>query len=147
MNSFIKTRLRSASFILLVLSILFAIFIYLNTSGFIPGHWDYRGNLDGYTNKSTIVILPLLALFIFITFSFIFRYPQLTKKQSNYGNDNLIEKESGTFLRVLELMSLSAINCILLITYQPQMSILVPLIIGAFIFYNIIFIIRALKKN
>jgi hypothetical protein len=145
MDNFIQNRLRSASFILLVLSILFAIFIYFNTLALIPGHLDYNGNIDGYNNKSSIIIWPLLALGIFVAFTLIFRYPELTRKES-YPNDKAIQKEPGFFLKALELISHSAINCILLITYLPQLSISVPIIIGAFVVYNIIFITRAFKK-
>jgi uncharacterized membrane protein len=55
----------------------FAIYSYLVLPATIPIHFGASGQPDGYGQKATIFILPIIGLFLFMMMSLINKYPQV----------------------------------------------------------------------
>lgn len=63
-------------FIILVLLWIFILVKFSSLPDTIPTHFNFKGEVDGYGNKSSILFVPALASILIVLLSVLSRYPQ-----------------------------------------------------------------------
>ena len=53
----------------------FTIFSYARLPNSIPSHFDMTGNVDGYSSKGIIFMLPIIMTLLFILMSWVIKFP------------------------------------------------------------------------
>ncbi len=89
----------------------------------IPGHYDWRGQPDSYSNKATIWILPAIGIFLFVVLTAVNKYPHTFNYLTEITEENAPEQYRivGKLMRGLNTL----ITC--LFTYMTYSTILTAL--------------------
>jgi Protein of unknown function (DUF1648) len=141
----VKKNIISLEFLSVIISALLAGFVYIKSPGIIPTHFNLKGQTDAYGGKENILYIPLISLCIFFIFSFIINNPSLTNKSTAALNANEI-RQVVLFLKTLEILSLLALNCVLVVMYSKEFGVILDVIIALFFLYNVIFLIKIFRK-
>ncbi|MEM6378652.1 MAG: DUF1648 domain-containing protein [Bacteroidota bacterium] len=101
------------SIALLLLMWLFVITEYSDLPDTIASHYNAKGEADGYSNKSFIWILPIIATVIYVGLFILNRYPHLHNYMTDITEENALKhyRFSTRILRVVNLF------CVLLFAY------------------------------
>ena len=68
--------------IMIIITFAISFYFYPQLPERIPTHWNFRGEIDGYSNKlSGILIMPIMNLVMYVMFLFL---PALDPKKENY---------------------------------------------------------------
>ena len=134
--------------------ILFWIITVLNYSkipGTIPTHFDFAGKPDGFGDKSTIFILPVLTSILFIGMTILNRFPHIFNYPSNITNQNaerqyIIATKLIRYLKLIVVLAFSSIGLMTSLTANNKLSGLGIWFLPLFMGIIIIPIIYAIKK-
>ncbi len=75
-------KTEAVSLLIIFLTIYFSFYFYSNWPDIIASHWNFKGEVDGYTNKDFIVwIFPLMMSIIYALF---LALPYFDPKKKNY---------------------------------------------------------------
>jgi len=126
--------LDTISIILIVVSILAAIFFYEALPSQVITHWNFGGQPDGWDSKDSFVILmPAITLAIYLLFRFL---PHIDPKKSNYEKFSL-EYKMIQLLIVAFLTILFFVSIFANLGYNLQVGIIVPVMVGIlFVFFG-----------
>jgi uncharacterized membrane protein len=92
--------LETSGWLLLVLLWVLTLWYYPSLPDTIPIHYNAAGEVDNYGNKSTILILPVIATVLFLAMSFLNRYPHLF----NYPDGITAKNASGQYTKATRLL-------------------------------------------
>lgn len=123
---------------LALISLLLAISKYPELPAQIPGHFNASGEVDGYSSRGTIFILPVLSLVMAVGFIILSRFPhrfnfpyQITEENAPFEY-----RKARIMLRVVSVFSTLLFlvltwNIIRAVNNKPELSALfwIPLII------------------
>ncbi|MBO6606058.1 DUF1648 domain-containing protein [Psychroserpens sp.] len=75
---------------LLLLMIIFTIMSYSDLPETIPSHFDSNGNVDGYSSKTFLWLLPAIGLVTLIGLIFLNKYPHMHNYMVNITEENAL---------------------------------------------------------
>lgn len=90
--------------VLLLINLVFAGWLYYSSPAIIPGHFDADGHITRYDNKAVIIIMPVIAVFIFALLSILTRYPRIYNYPSGFKKENA-EAYYRSGIRLLRLVN------------------------------------------
>jgi hypothetical protein len=105
------SKLFKLDLLLLLLSVGLAIYIYFSPS-IVLGHLDLKGAVNGSTSKETIFIFPAVALFVYIVFNALRKYPSFLIKGDG-ANDPKTRESTLLYWRILKILCLLSMDSIL----------------------------------
>jgi uncharacterized membrane protein len=76
---------------LLILLIAYAVISYSELPETIPSHFNAKGEVDGYSEKSMFWMLPTISLILFIGLNVINKYPHLHNYMVNITEENALK--------------------------------------------------------
>jgi len=122
----------------------------------IPIHFNASGQADGYGNKITLLIMPVLATMLYFGLTQLNKYPHIFNYMTRIAEDNA-EKQytiATRMLRFLKLAILVIFSFIILFTYLTTIGMtsglgfwFLPLMSGLLLIPTITGIIQSLKKE
>ena len=141
---------------ILILLIVFAIMSYSDLPETIPSHFNANGEVDGYSNKSLLWLLPGLGLILFIGLYILNKFPHTHNYMVNITEENAL-KNYRLSTRVVRFTNLFIMLIFGLITYSIIESAkgnnsnmdgwILPLVIGISIILPITILIYQKKIN
>ena len=152
----LDNKLELASKIFLVLIWALTSFTLFTLPTTIPVHFNAAGQPDGYGNKFTLLILPVLATIFYLGLTILNRYPHIFNYLTPITRDNAEKQYSiaTRMLRFLKLAILLIFSTIILFTYFTTIGItrgigtwFLPLASGLLLIPLIISISRSLRKR
>ncbi len=99
---------------------IFWVYVWANYASLpktIPTHFNWKGEVDGYGRRETILLLPLIATAVFFGLTLLNRYPHLF----NYSRPITAENAVGSYAaatRLIRLIKTSMVFIFGFITYQ-----------------------------
>jgi len=132
--------------VLLLLSIVLAVYIYYSPSIGVK-HTDLPGNSNGYRDKASIFVIPGIALLVYLVFNFLGRYPWLLMKRAAGDEPPGLVRQTLLFWELLKLLCLLCMDALLITICFPGISWISLVFIGLFLLYTIIFLFKSLKKQ
>ncbi|MEN9549544.1 MAG: hypothetical protein RIR12_2135 [Bacteroidota bacterium] len=108
-------KLDVSSTVLLIILWLVAIATFLYSPFIIPIHYNYKGVIDGYGSKWTILLLPLISTLIFFGITVLIKRPHLLNYSIKITPENR-DKQFAIACRMLRMLKLSTILVFLFIT-------------------------------
>ncbi|HXB06110.1 MAG TPA: hypothetical protein VNW04_03320 [Puia sp.] len=129
---------------LLVLAIGLSIIIYCTPSITI-GHMDLKGTVNGTGSRGTIFVLPGIAMFVFIVFNVLEKYPSFLIK-GDHADDPKTQAGVLLYWRVLKVLCLLTMACILIVTYFPGVRSILLAIVCLFTLYNLVFLFKSWRR-
>lgn len=97
----------------------FTIFLLYKLPTIIPVHFDVMGKVDKYGNKTTLLILPIIATFVYIGLKALNKYPYIFNYATKITTDNAL-KQYGIATRLIRFINLAIqliISIIILFVY------------------------------
>lgn len=106
-NSVLEKFLDASTLIIVVASAIVAIYFYGSLPDTIPTHMDINGNIDGYGNKATVFIIPMILFPTAITLWWLKRYPKLFNYpvKITAENEDIQYSMARTFVSVINLLT------------------------------------------
>ncbi len=132
------------------------IYTFLKLPATIPTHFNALGQADGYGNKTTLVILPILATIIYFGLIQLNKYPHIFNYITKITDDNAQKQYTiaTRLLRFLKLAILLIFSLIILFTYLTTIGVtnglgfwFLPLAEGLLLIPVIVSISKSLKKE
>jgi uncharacterized membrane protein len=146
-----------------LVSIIFLIAMWLQTAytliklpAIIPIHFNAAGKADNYGDKTTLLILPILATIIYFAFSALNKYPHNFNYTSRITAANAQQQYiiATRLLRFIKMAVLIIFNLIILFTYLTTIGVvnglgiwLLPIVLGLMIVPVMISIVLSSKKQ
>ncbi len=150
----IKLELISKIFLMLMWGI--TVYTFLKLPNIIPIHFNGAGKADGYGNKLTILILPIIATIIYVGITQLNKYPHIFNYITKITEDNA-QKQYSIATRMLRFLKLGIIiifSVIVLSTYLTTIGVVsglgywfLPFTYALLLIPTIIGISKSLKKN
>ncbi|WP_431134984.1 DUF1648 domain-containing protein [Psychroserpens mesophilus] len=141
---------------LLILLIAYTALSYSELPDRIPSHFNARGEVDGYSEKSMLWLLPALGIVMFIGLYFINKFPHLHNYMVNITEENAL-KNYRFSTRIVRFANLFVMLIFGVIAYNIVESSkgnisnidswFLPLVIGSSIMLPIILLIYQNKIN
>jgi hypothetical protein len=145
MKPFAASRLLRIDFLLLLLSIGLAIYIY-STPSIVVGHMDWKGDVNGYSSRGTVFILPAIALFVYIVFNALEKNPSFLIKGEG-ADDPKVQASTLLYWRILKLLCLFTMDSILIVSWIPRIHYILVGILALFVVYNIVFLFKTQQHS
>ncbi|MFC2137457.1 DUF1648 domain-containing protein [Bacteroidota bacterium] len=101
------------SIITIIYLIIISTHSYVNAPDIVPTHFDINGNPDNWGSKITLFIIPGLALFFYLIFTIISRFPHAF----NYPIKITEENADRQYTLALKFLSLIKLSIIILFTF------------------------------
>ena len=140
----------------LILMIIYAIMSYSELPETIPSHFNAKGEVDGYSEKSMFWLLPTIGFVLFIGLYIINKYPHLHNYMINITEDNAL-KNYRLSTRIVRFTNLFIMLIFGFITFTIAQSAkgntsnldswILPFIIGISIILPITILIYQKKIN
>lgn len=141
---------------LLILLIAYTFVSYSELPDTIPSHFNAKGDIDDYSEKSILWLLPILGVVLFFGMYIINKYPHLHNYMVNITEENAI-KNYRLSTRIVRFTNLFIMLLFGIITYSivesahgnisKLYSWLLPVIIGFSIVFPITFLIYQKRIN
>ncbi|MFA5155547.1 MAG: DUF1648 domain-containing protein [Patescibacteria group bacterium] len=115
------------AWLLIVLSAVIAVYFYQHFPDRVPTHWDFSGQVDGYSSRAVgAFIMPLMMLGLYLLFLFI---PYLDPRREQYaafaGTYHQFKNLLVAFFFVISILTgLSGLG------YAVNIGFLIPVLIG-----------------
>ena len=132
------------------------LFVFLKLPTVIPTHFNASGQPDGFGNKLTILILPIIATLVYFGLTKLNQHPHTFNYISSITEDNA-EKQytiATRMLRVLKIALLIVFSHIILFTYFTTKGItnglgiwFLPLILSIVLIPIIFYIFKLYKTK
>ncbi len=149
-----KLELASKVFLVAMWGLTIYTFFKLPTT--IPIHFNASGQVDNYGNKSTLLILPILATIIYFGLTQLNKYPHIFNYMTKITEDNAVRQYTiaTRMLRFLKLAILIIFSIVILFAYLTTIGLtnglgvwFLPLTFGLLLIPTIISISQSLKKG
>lgn len=113
------------SMLILIVMWLLTIFVFIKSPTVIPTHFNASGIPDDYGNKSSILILPVIASLIFFGITWLNKYPHILNYASTITEENAHKQYSQAtrMLRFLKLVVLLIFTILVLLTYLTSIGV------------------------
>ena len=115
------------SLVLFILNITASIYFYLNFPAKVPTHWNFQGQIDGWSDKTFgAFFFPVLYIFMYLLFTAL---PHIDPKKEQYQQ---FEKTYSIFKNLI----LAFLTIVFLLTglaglgYQIPIGTIVPILVG-----------------
>lgn len=141
---------------ILILIIVYTLIVYPELRETIPIHFDGSGQADGFGNKSTLWLLPGIAIVLFLGLFILNRYPHLHNYMVNITPENALKNYTFS-TRVLRIVNLLCAILFAFIQYKMIAgaqekaaelgSWFLPIVIGTSVLLPIILIYYQNKLN
>lgn len=142
----------------LVLIFIWALFIknYSTLPEHVPTHFNYKGEADGFGDKSSLYIIPIIASILTIGMAILSRYPRLFNYPVKITEENAAYQYmlASRMIRVIKLAVLLVFLAILQTTiqYEDQEGLdfkkwLMPFLLLLIFAPVIVYLIMAFKKR
>ncbi len=148
--------LECCSISLLCLMWLYVFKIYGELPETVSTHFNAQGIADGFSNKSTLWFIPIIATLLYVCLIILNKFPHLHKYKVNITETNAY-KNYRFSTRILRVVNLLSITLMAYITYfivgQAKdkeieiSSLFLPLVIGLSIILPIVILIYQRKLN
>ena len=112
--------------ILMILSILGTVFVYSSLPQKIPGHFNFKGEVDRYDDKNSIFLTGLLPLGIYLLMIFL---PKIDPKRSSYQK----HKKAYDIIKIIMVLFMIIIHWIIIfysLGFDINVSMLIRIAIG-----------------
>lgn len=109
------------SAIALILLITVTAFYYSELPQRVPIHYDARGVADGYGNKSTLLLLPLIGVLIYVGLTILSRFPHIFNYPVKITTQNA-QRQYSLALKLLNLLKLTMVVLFTVISYSSIMT-------------------------
>lgn len=112
--------------IIVILNLILTYIMYPSLPDVIPTHWDLKGNVDGYMNKSvmTALITPIAQISIGLIMYFSYYFMMKSKQQINSKNPKLSLKKNTIFRRAWSMYFIvTLISLELIFTWSNMISL------------------------
>ena len=149
-----KLELTSKIFLVVMWSLTLYTFLKLPTT--IPIHFNASGQADGYGNKVTLLMLPILATVIYFGLTQLNKYPHIFNYLTKITEDNAQKQYiiATRMLRFLKLAILLIFSLIILLIYLTVTGVInglgcwfLPLTFALLLIPTIVLISKSLKKE
>lgn len=126
----------------------------LGEAGSVPIHYNFQGEVDGWGDRSSLWLQPILALVVYLVFSVLVKYPE----KLNYpvevtkGNASVLYRLMINMLRHIKLV------CLILFAYGSNLSFgiavgkygvenhyVVVVLIGLMFAITLLYVLRMIK--
>lgn len=148
--------IESTAISLFIFLIIYTIIMYQGLPDTIPTHFNFKGEVDNYGNKSTLFLLPIIGVATYILLFVVNRYPHIHNYMVDITEENAL-KNYRFSTRIVRYTNLFVALVFAIIQYTliqsamgTSVSIgnwLLPIIIGASIIIPVILIIYQYKMN
>jgi uncharacterized membrane protein len=146
------------SIALAVLLIMWGLTLYsfIKSPTTVPTHFNASGHVDDYGNRTTILILPILATVLYFGLTWINKYPHVFNYMTTITKDNAERQYTiaTRMIRFLKLVILVIFTLIILFTYLTTVGItnglgvwFLPVVIGLTLIPTIILLTQSLKNR
>ena len=102
--------------IIFVVSVFTVALVYRSLPQQIPSHFDFRGNIDGYSSKGSVWIMPAVMLFTLLLFFFCERDPKATKNINGFTGKTKTLSARGQRYNMYLLKSVKLIIMVMFFT-------------------------------
>jgi uncharacterized membrane protein len=113
--------LETISVVLLVLIWVLVLYSYPKLPGIIPIHYDAAGEVNGYGNKTTILIFPFIALAVYILLTRLNKYPHVFNYMSKITEENA-QKQYTMATRMIRYLKLIVLLTLAFITGSTYLT-------------------------
>ena len=141
---------------LLILLIAYTIISYSELPDTIPSHFNAKGEVDGYSDKSMLVFLPAISLVLFIGLFIMNRYPHMHNFMVNITEENAL-KNYRLSTRIVRFTNLFLVLIFGIIMYSIVTSAkgnnsnmhswIIPFVVGTSILLPIVILLYQKKIN
>ncbi|MGE4540093.1 MAG: DUF1648 domain-containing protein [Bacteroidales bacterium] len=114
-------QLEWLGYLLLVASWIFAIWAYAESPEQIVVHYNIKGQPDGYGNKITLLILPLIGTLCFFGMTWLNSYPHLFNYPTKITPENM-EFQYRAAIRLIRWLKICILLIFMLITLAIYQS-------------------------
>ena len=132
------------------------LFVFFKLPTIIPTHFNASGKPDGFGNKLTILILPIIATLLYLVLTKLNQNPHTFNYINSITEDNA-EKQytiATRMLRVLKIALLIIFSHIILFTYLTSSGVsnglgvgFLPFTLGIVLIHIIFYFGQSIKKN
>jgi uncharacterized membrane protein len=148
--------LEATAFAGLMFSIGFAVYYFPRLPETIPSHFDASGLPDGYSSKSTFLMLPGIGLFVYILLSFIVLVPNQFNYAVKITPANAL-KQYALAIKLIRYLKAAVIWLFFYISYatirvaeneEPGLGLwFLPIVLGGIMLPVIIYMIVAFRHK
>ncbi len=129
---------------------------YSNLPDTIPTHYNGAGEADGFGNKVTIMVLPLMATFLFVGLTILNKFPHIFNYPTSITHDNALRLYTNA-TRMISYLKLNIVLVFGLIAYKTIQNAkgeadglghwFLPMMLGLVFIPLTYFIITSIKKK
>lgn len=139
--------------ILMILSWCIAIYSYITLPEIIPTHFDISGQANGYGNKLTILLIPLIGTGVLIGLSILNKYPEIFNYPNKITEENELESYTNA-TRMMRYLKLVIALVFIIVTIMINRSaqghadgfiMILPVVLGLIFIPLIFFTIKFYK--
>ena len=118
-------KLELTSIIFLIVLWGLALYSFFKLPTIIPIHFNASGKADGYGNKLTLFILPVLATILYVGLTQLNKYPHIFNYLTKITEHNAVKQYTiaTRMLRFLKLAILIIFSLIILFTYLTTIGV------------------------
>ena len=117
----LDTRLEWAGYLLLLISWIFAIWVYAESPEQIATHFDIKGQPNNYGSKIVVLLLPLFSTVTFAGMTLINNYPHTFNYPTKITPENM-KQQYRAAMRLIRWLKISIVLVFLLIAYAMYLS-------------------------
>lgn len=113
------TIIEALGWLALILLWTLVLFSYSKLPDTIAIHFDASGNPDGFGDKITIFLLPIIASVLFLGLSYLNRFPHIFNYMTEINEDNALQQYSIA-CRLIRMLKLCIMTIFILIVFSTM---------------------------
>jgi uncharacterized membrane protein len=135
---------------------LMTLFNYSNLPNIIPIHFNATGQVDGYGSKVAIIILPIIATFLFFGMTILNKFPHIFNYATNITPDNALQYYTAA-LRLMRYLKFIIVLIFALILFQTLRIVtgkseglgtyFLPMILSLIFLPPLLFILKSVRAK
>jgi uncharacterized membrane protein len=154
--SFLDKFVEILGWFILIMFWIMTVLNYSNLPSSIPTHFDFVGRPDGFGDKSTIFVLPVLCSVLYLGMTILNRFPHIFNYPTKITNQNAerqyaIATRLIRYLKLIIVLTFSTIGLMTSLTANNKLSGLgigfLPVFLGLVIVILIFSLFKFLKKT
>lgn len=131
-----------------------SLYAFLKLPAIIPIHYNVVEKADNYGNKNTLLILPVIATVIYLTLSYLNKYPHIFNYMVKITTENAARQYSiaTRMLRFLNVSILTVFTVLILLIYLTTLGVInglgawfLPLVLMLFLVPAAVSLVKAFK--
>ena len=144
------------AFLFVLSSIVLYVIYWIKAPDIVPIHYNIHGEVDGYGSKTTLIIMPIINVLMYVGFTILNRYPHIFNFPTTVTEENalFLYKTSTRAVRWIKLLMCLLFAYIIwhevsiIITHQePKLHGIYWLLIATVAIYPIFPIVKMIKKR